>query len=59
MSGVDIFIAILCGVMFFGGLYLNHKSRKLAEQYAESHKTESPVQKSAASRKGKVQRRNS
>lgn len=58
MSGVDIFIAILTGVMFFGGLYLNFKSRKMAEQYAESHRVASPVEKQAALKNTKIQKRN-
>lgn len=45
MSGIDIFIAILSAVMFFGGLFLNFKSRKLAEQYAKTHMVSAAVQK--------------
>lgn len=38
MSTIDIFIAILSAVMLFGGIFMNIKSRKLAEGYAEAHR---------------------
>lgn len=47
MSGVDIFIAVLCAVMLFGGLYLNFTSRRLADQYAENHRVQPVVQKAS------------
>lgn len=40
LSGTDIFVAVICAVMLFGGLYLNFVSRKLSNQYFESHKPE-------------------
>lgn len=51
MNGVDIFIAILCAVMFFGGLYLNIVSKKLSAQYAESHSNENIVKKNIVQNK--------
>ncbi|MDI6619400.1 MAG: hypothetical protein QME45_12155 [Clostridiales bacterium] len=52
MSGVDIFIAALSAVMFFGGLYLNFKSRRLVDQYNEEHRKVTAIQKNVrASRK--------
>lgn len=57
MSGTDIFVAILSVVMFFGGLYLNVTSRKLADQYAESHRPEPVVQKGMTPKAKKVQKK--
>lgn len=37
MSGIDIFIAAISALIFFGGLYLNIKSVKLVDQYKKSH----------------------
>lgn len=48
MSGVDIFIAVLSAVMFFGGLYLNIKSRKMTDAYAESHRPQTVQAKASA-----------
>lgn len=45
MSGIDIFIAVICAVMLFGGLYLNFHSRSLAGKYAEEHKVQAAVPK--------------
>jgi hypothetical protein len=45
LSGIDIFIALLCVVMLFGGLYLNITSRRMADQYAEAHRAQPVVQK--------------
>ena len=59
MSTVDIFIAILSAVILFGGMYLNIKSRRLADEYAQAHKPQivsgkTPVKANINSQKKKV-----
>lgn len=53
MSGIDIFVAIISAVMLIGGFYLNVTSRRLAEQYSQSHKPEPIAQKAPVQRVGK------
>lgn len=56
MSGVDIFIAVLCAVMLFGGLFLNMKSVKLVDGYKRSHAVK-PSNVSGAKAKAKVKKK--
>jgi uncharacterized phage-associated protein len=57
MSGIDIFIAVLSAVMFFGGLYLNFRSRKLVNEYQEAHKVEPVALKSSVKKTAKLSKK--
>ena len=57
MTGIDIFVSIICAIMLFGGLYLNLTSRKLADQYAVAHRPEAVISKAPVQKSGKVQKK--
>lgn len=57
MSGIDVFIAVLAAIMFFGGLYLSFLSKKLVSEYQAAHKVVSVAQKAAAQKTTKTNKK--
>lgn len=40
MTGTDIFVGVLFAIIFFGGIFLNFRSRKLVDLYNAEHRVQ-------------------